>query len=590
MAFAKRAGGAYREPPMIGRLPPRRARLLTAVLLVLALSGLAMAPAARGQGLWTAASDGVLWLVRSQQSGGTIHIYCRFASDPPGQLRSLTTLSGRLTGIAASSHRLWLVFSNGSVAALDVPAVSDGRTLPVVPYIATPLSADVQVAALAATESGLWALARHSDDTLLPMQQVSEAESAVESGGAAPAERSGNRRAGEQAVPSAPAPPTQPETDQLLHLQAARWQTVGLPSPWPHGAPAMLVANGDTNDWPTLITDDPKTGVCLYSPQGGPVEQWVTMALGHSSSGPWRAVSVRQQVILIERRAESTHLAVRLWLARPSGLSILGELALPQIPAGALWSMSGPGDKIALGAFHQGELRWTACDLTGRQLISPQPLIPQRAPSLLDQPDVVLLSAGLAVAGLLLVYVLARRAGGYGQQPREVPLASLAARAVAAVIDLVPCFAAVIVLFPAVVSKVGFDYWPGRSGSWSAMLPGTLVIVLFVGHTVVAEAIWGQSLGKRLVGVRVVDMAGQRPRLWQVLGRNVLKALDLIVPPLLVMLVISPLRQRLGDLVTETLVAVDHPPAGHGEQGEPPQGAGSDAQADRSTGGDKSRR
>ena len=84
-----------------------------------------------------------------------------------------------------------------------------------------------------------------------------------------------------------------------------------------------------------------------------------------------------------------------------------------------------------------------------------------------------------------------------------------------------------------------------------------------------------RTLGKTMMGMRIVAVAGQPPHLWQILFRNLLKFVD--VGGWFVMLifpVLSPAHQRLGDVLARTVVVTNAPPA---DQRDEAQGGGDDA-------------
>jgi uncharacterized RDD family membrane protein YckC len=71
----------------------------------------------------------------------------------------------------------------------------------------------------------------------------------------------------------------------------------------------------------------------------------------------------------------------------------------------------------------------------------------------------------------------------------------------------------------------------------------------------ISEWLWGWTIGKRLMGLRVVMLDGSPPTFWPVFIRNVLRVVDFVMaflPALLALL--PPLRQRLGDLIANTVV------------------------------------
>jgi uncharacterized RDD family membrane protein YckC len=87
--------------------------------------------------------------------------------------------------------------------------------------------------------------------------------------------------------------------------------------------------------------------------------------------------------------------------------------------------------------------------------------------------------------------------------------------------------------------------------------PGWLIYAVFIGvYYIVFESLWGRTIGKRLTGIRVVTDTGERADFGRVLLRTAFRLLDgiggYVVAFLLV--VLSSRRQRLGDLVANTLV------------------------------------
>lgn len=88
--------------------------------------------------------------------------------------------------------------------------------------------------------------------------------------------------------------------------------------------------------------------------------------------------------------------------------------------------------------------------------------------------------------------------------------------------------------------------------------------ILGLGYPMLCE--WrfrGQTLGKRLLRIRVVDAGGLNLTLPQVIVRNLLRAVDVLPACYLVggaVAALSPRAQRLGDLVAATVV-IQHLPA-----------------------------
>ena len=76
-------------------------------------------------------------------------------------------------------------------------------------------------------------------------------------------------------------------------------------------------------------------------------------------------------------------------------------------------------------------------------------------------------------------------------------------------------------------------------------------------YPTVAEALTGQTLGKAVFRLRVVDDIGRRPSWWRSFRRNVFRIID-VLPFLyvvgLVLAATSERHQRLGDMAADTLV------------------------------------
>ena len=132
------------------------------------------------------------------------------------------------------------------------------------------------------------------------------------------------------------------------------------------------------------------------------------------------------------------------------------------------------------------------------------------------------------------------------------PLAGPISRMLAVVVDL----AAV-----GVIAKFASDAL-GLVGVVSPQLYSALNIVAgfaaTMGYPIASEWLWrGQTLGKRLLGLRVIDADGRRVTLPQIVVRNLLRPVDMLPAFYLLGGVTAWLQQhhqRLGDLAARTLV------------------------------------
>jgi uncharacterized RDD family membrane protein YckC len=133
----------------------------------------------------------------------------------------------------------------------------------------------------------------------------------------------------------------------------------------------------------------------------------------------------------------------------------------------------------------------------------------------------------------------------------------LGARSGAAMIDLVLLFGLFIILSVTIgeasVGGGGFSFYLDNAID-SALLLGLVLVYYFA-----LEATIGQTVGKLLVGVRVVRADGDRPSVGAVAIRTVLRVVDwlplLYLVGFLTALVTGARQQRLGDLAARTGIA-----------------------------------
>jgi uncharacterized RDD family membrane protein YckC len=96
------------------------------------------------------------------------------------------------------------------------------------------------------------------------------------------------------------------------------------------------------------------------------------------------------------------------------------------------------------------------------------------------------------------------------------------------------------------------------SADWSRALGVLLYFVISLIYCIVLEWRWsGQTVGKRLLGLRVIDEQGLRLQLPQVVLRNIMRLVDAL--PLLyltggIAALVSRKGQRLGDMAANTVV------------------------------------
>ena len=115
----------------------------------------------------------------------------------------------------------------------------------------------------------------------------------------------------------------------------------------------------------------------------------------------------------------------------------------------------------------------------------------------------------------------------------------------------------------ALLIVVGIVFGKAHTGAGSASvnLKGTsalVFVVLVFTYYATAEFLWGQTIGKRMFGIRVVSRRSDRPSPTAIAARTLLRAVDflpvLYLVGFILILATGRRRQRLGDLVARTTV------------------------------------
>jgi len=143
----------------------------------------------------------------------------------------------------------------------------------------------------------------------------------------------------------------------------------------------------------------------------------------------------------------------------------------------------------------------------------------------------------------------------------DVRLAGVAIRAVALIIDSIFAF----VVFGLLIALLtDATYSNNSNGSHNAGFKlgtgGTILLALATfAYFVACETVWGATLGKRMVSLRVCAETGERPSFGAAILRNLLRIVDSFpyaIPYLLGAIFIwsAPHKQRVGDRAARTIV------------------------------------
>jgi uncharacterized RDD family membrane protein YckC len=149
----------------------------------------------------------------------------------------------------------------------------------------------------------------------------------------------------------------------------------------------------------------------------------------------------------------------------------------------------------------------------------------------------------------------------------EFPLAGIGSRCVALLVDsFVQVFLFVVFLivttsiFSALprTATVAHPTQPADPAKWAIALMILIPFLLQWGYFALFEAFWnGQTPGKRLLRLRVIQQSGRPIGLFESMGRNLIRIIDILPGFYLigaVCIFATRRQQRLGDMVAGTLV------------------------------------
>jgi uncharacterized RDD family membrane protein YckC len=535
-----------------------------------------------------ASSAADLWIVRPDTSAKVMTIYLWRAGENDGYLRLVKELTGHLApgGVAAGRGWLWLVTDSGAVTSVRPSESHPPAPVAYESVNEAALPAGMTLRSLAAgREDGCWALVR-AEDTAAP---TTAAATQPDPAASAPASQPAAGTA------SAPAPRA---GDRLLHYDGSAWAQVPLPDSWPDGAPAWLVLRAEDDKFPMLLTvpaaiDRPGSQEALWlyehAPAEDPAASQPVPAAGPGAqsqprpgsarsslpiSNPWRRVGVFALPGAAEAHVTAVlgQVVVGVPMASPAGtvtvdLAILRPdldrpMALPALhlndtAAGSPWAVAAAGPGVALLAWDlTRQVLWARQDLMGRPIGKPDRLT-EKEPGLYHLPVSVVICVAALVVAVLIMFIYWRRDAAADHRltlPPELALADPVSRALAGLIDAAPCVALTLWLFSITQPLDLLNGWVYQGGDWPEWYPRLFLAGLLVVYTTAAELFTARTLGKAVFGLRVTDLAGKPPDAWQVLGRNLVRGLELLMPLLLVLPLISTWRQRLGDLIARTVV------------------------------------
>ena len=141
----------------------------------------------------------------------------------------------------------------------------------------------------------------------------------------------------------------------------------------------------------------------------------------------------------------------------------------------------------------------------------------------------------------------------------QFQLANLGSRATASIIDHL------IILVAQVITIVAFSFLGLLTAEVSPMSPGWIIAIIFIiifafnfGYFIISEYFWGgRTIGKRILGIRVIQENGHNITFLSSIIRNFLRLIDMLPSSYalgILMVFLHSKHKRLGDLAAGTIV------------------------------------
>ena len=161
---------------------------------------------------------------------------------------------------------------------------------------------------------------------------------------------------------------------------------------------------------------------------------------------------------------------------------------------------------------------------------------------------------GIAFTALVVFVLLSafRRQQMIAKQSEKGPtilLASLARRLGAGLVDILPYLGTVLALSERITA---YTKVAQAMNDPAIRNPILIAMGVYLLHTTVSEIFFARTIGKFLFDLKVINLRGGRPSVLAILARNICRLIDL--PVFFLTILISPLRQRIGDLAGGTVV------------------------------------
>jgi len=500
-----------------------------------------------------AAGDGrTLWVIQ-RLGGGEHRLLHRNADAVDGEIHKANQSKGKPIALAAADGAAFIVYADGTAQSvrylIDEATQTPQYDIKQLP----PLPADATFIDLAATPRSPLVLLRLDDESAEETASAEDANNATADKDADAAPPDDSDPGETEGAPDDAAPPAGPFV--IYRYDSGRWRPAAdSPPGLARSARPRLAVVGSGREPRLIVPADNGSVLTVHRFDG---ETWQSTVYARKVSPGFDVIAPMNLCVVVDRVGE-TQLACTI-LRQGDAL------------AGGTIAVSPVDDEDRAVTVYNDHPAVAYIDPTGERLsihyrdLTEAPQVDSQSVDLSitpwPRPAVNREMVMLALLVVMTVFILAtwRRDPKtvIVELPESIMPAEITRRLLAGAIDLSPPLLVSMVLFGLADPGAILGTWPGPAGDLAAMLPGSLVVVLFAVHTAVTEALTGTSLGKKLLGLRVVTVKGQPPNIWQILIRNLLKIVELIGWFLLLFMLLNPAHQRMGDLAARTVVVRD---------------------------------
>jgi len=371
----------------------------------------------------------------------------------------------------------------------------------------------------------------------------------------------------------------------LLQLRNGRWRSIALPGDLLQTRSVRLVTSGVGGRTLTLLAGGASADT------SGAQSNSVTHVYRRINQGNWEHATIPLQltrVVGITRTGPHVVLALSLQTERESsvppgqGGSLSGramhvnpdrvrlvylhhdqlvELTTMGCPSSGAWQFVGTGNELLL--MHALNRNVERESNQSQYTVRIRRIDPLRGTfsdwqqfTIQPTPAGRLWFAGFVITFVVMALVLlllitpARRVET--ALPADLAPLPVLARLSALAVDLLP--AGVIAKLITGCAFTDLVRIPMFAADFAEAAPFLIMIGLGLSHSTVTECFSRTSLGKVMFGARVVQIDGGAPSAPQLLVRNVLKLIVLLVPPLAVFALFNRDLQLPGDVITRTVV------------------------------------